>query len=307
MPLKTVQGFLARQLNGRGYAHGRGFTREDVATSLLHGGDKHITELQTLRLLSFNIQVGISTGRYQHYVTRSWQHVLPSSARQKNLDRIAHLAHDYDLVALQEADGGSLRSGFINQIEYIAHRGHFPWWYQQLNRNLGHIAKHSNGVLTRCLPEQLEDHKLPGLIPGRGAIVLELGEQNPILVVVMHLALSRHGRDAQLSYIRKLMDSYEHVVLMGDMNAHAGQLLGDSPLTGAGLHSASMDVYTFPSWKPSKSLDHILLSSSLRAKSFSVLNFPQSDHLPVAVEIDLPAGVNIQKRCSTNKNVLTAH
>lgn len=307
MPLKTVQGFISRQLNERSFTSGRGFTREHVATSHLHSEGERLAELQTLRLLSFNIQVGISTQQYKHYVTRSWQHVLPSSSRQKNLDRIAHLVYDYDLVALQEADGGSLRSGFINQIEYLAHRGHFPWWYQQLNRNLGHIAKHSNGVLTRCLPEQLEDHKLPGLIPGRGAIVLELGEKNPILIVIMHLALSRHGRDTQLSYIRKLMGSYEHVVLMGDMNTHAGQLLGDSPLTGAGLHSASMDVHTFPSWKPSKSLDHILLSSSLRAKSFSVLNFPQSDHLPVAVEIDLPAGVKVKSTPIKSRIVPVAH
>ena len=27
-----------------------------------------------LRLLSFNIQVGISTERYRHYVTRGWKH-----------------------------------------------------------------------------------------------------------------------------------------------------------------------------------------------------------------------------------------
>ena len=31
-----------------------------------------------LRLLSFNIQVGISTERYRHYLTRGWQHLLPT-------------------------------------------------------------------------------------------------------------------------------------------------------------------------------------------------------------------------------------
>ena len=33
-----------------------------------------------LRLLSFNIQVGISTERYRHYLTRGWQHLLPTRA-----------------------------------------------------------------------------------------------------------------------------------------------------------------------------------------------------------------------------------
>ncbi len=34
-----------------------------------------------LRLLSFNIQVGISTQRYHHYLTRGWQHLLPHAGR----------------------------------------------------------------------------------------------------------------------------------------------------------------------------------------------------------------------------------
>ncbi len=301
MPLKTVQGLISRHIRERSFARKCSFTREKMASSNLNGG-YGFSDVHTLRLLSFNIQVGITTQQYGHYVTRSWQHFLPSSARQSNLDRIARLIHDYDLVALQEADGGSLRSGFVNQIEYLAHRAGFSWWYQQLNRNLGHIAQHSNGLLTKCCPELLEDHKLPGFLPGRGAIVVELGESNPILVVVMHLALSKRGRDRQLEYVRTLIECHEHVVLMGDMNTHAEQLLEESPLAGLGLHSASQDTHTFPSWKPSKSLDHILLSRSLKAIRCSVLDFPQSDHLPVAVDIQLPEGLHLR-----SKSVQAAH
>lgn len=111
-----------------------------------------------LRLLSFNIQVGISTERYRHYLTRSWQHLLPHNGRAGNLQRIGELLGDFDLVALQEADGGSLRSGYINQVEHLAQLGAFPYWYQQLNRNLGRFAQHSNGVLSRLKPQHLEDH-----------------------------------------------------------------------------------------------------------------------------------------------------
>ena len=102
-----------------------------------------------LRLLSFNVQVGINTQRYHHYLTRSWQHLLPHAGRANNLQRIADLLADFDLVALQEVDGGSLRSGYVNQVEYLAQQGAFPYWYQQLNRNLGRFAQHSNGVLSR--------------------------------------------------------------------------------------------------------------------------------------------------------------
>jgi len=64
-----------------------------------------------LRLLSFNIQTGITTSRYRQYVTQSWRHVLPFAQRSGNLDTIANLVSDYDLVGLQEVDAGSIRSG----------------------------------------------------------------------------------------------------------------------------------------------------------------------------------------------------
>ncbi|TNF17642.1 MAG: EEP domain-containing protein, partial [Pseudomonadales bacterium] len=69
-----------------------------------------------LRLLSFNVQVGINTQRYHHYLTRGWQHLLPHAGRAGNLQRIGDLLADFDLVALQEVDGGSLRSGYVNQV-----------------------------------------------------------------------------------------------------------------------------------------------------------------------------------------------
>lgn len=79
-----------------------------------------------LRLLSFNIQVGINTGHYRHYLTRGWQHLLPHAGRAGNLQRIGALLGDFDLVALQEVDGGSLRSGYVNQVEHLAQLGAFP-------------------------------------------------------------------------------------------------------------------------------------------------------------------------------------
>ncbi|MDX1452759.1 MAG: endonuclease/exonuclease/phosphatase family protein, partial [Oleiphilaceae bacterium] len=111
---------------------------------------------ETLKLLTFNIQVGISTSSYRHYLTRSWQHVLPHRNRNENLDKIAALLKGYDVVALQEVDGGSLRSGFVNQVEYLANASGFPYWYQQLNRNFGPLAKHSNGLLSRYRPLEVE-------------------------------------------------------------------------------------------------------------------------------------------------------
>ena len=245
-----------------------------------------------LRLLSFNIQVGNSTQSYRHYLTRSWQHVLPHKGRTSNLDKIGDLLSDFDLVALQEADGGSHRSGYVNQVKYLAQQGEFPYWYQQLNRNLGRLAQHSNGMLSRLRPSAIEDHPLPGPA-GRGAILVRFGEgADALAVVIMHLALGTKTRTLQLAYIRELVSGYQHQVLMGDMNTHAADLLQTSPLRDLGLLAPQLQA-TFPSWRPQRCLDHILLSPSLTLERVQVLDQPISDHLPVAVEIRLPGTVGV--------------
>jgi endonuclease/exonuclease/phosphatase family metal-dependent hydrolase len=246
---------------------------------------------RTLKLLTFNIQVGISTSSYRHYITRSWQHVLPNRSRQENLDKIADLLKSYDLVALQEVDGGSLRSGFVNQVEYLANASGFPYWYQQLNRNFGPIAKHSNGLLSRYRPLQVDEYGLPGRIPGRGVIVAHYGKpEDPIVLVIMHLALGDKTQLEQLRFVRDLIDRHQHVVLMGDMNTHAEKILHESPLKGSGLVSLPGVSHTYPSWRPEKALDHILVSRSLIVKRAGVVAFPVSDHLPIALELQLPEG-----------------
>ncbi len=242
---------------------------------------------QRIRLLSFNIQVGISTSAYRHYVTRSWKHLIPHQERYRNLEKIGFLLGDYDIVALQEADGGSLRSGNINQVQQLAQLGNFPYWYQQRNRNLGPFAQHSNGLLTRMQPQKLEDHPLPGPA-GRGAILAQIGDDdNAIAVVSMHLALGKRARTRQLDYIREIVSDYKHIILMGDMNTHAEKLLVNSPLSSLNLRAPQVCA-TFPSWNPQRCLDHILISSELEIANMSVLPVPISDHLPVSMDIILP-------------------
>lgn len=241
---------------------------------------------EALRLLSFNIQVGIKTSRYRQYVTKGWKHVLPHFSRQQNLQRIADVVAGYDFVALQEVDGGSLRSGFVNQVEYLAARAGFPYWYAQLNRDLGPLAQHGNGLLTRVKPHGLEDHKLPGLIPGRGAIVVRLPCQGAeILVVLLHLSLGGVSRQAQLGYVRELIRHEDHAVVMGDMNGHLARLLSRSPLRHSPLRSAAAPEPTWPAWNPALALDHVLVTPGIRVDDHAVLDCHLSDHRPVAVTL----------------------
>ncbi|PAV25653.1 endonuclease/exonuclease/phosphatase family metal-dependent hydrolase [Tamilnaduibacter salinus] len=257
-------------------------------------GLEHVPDLpghDHIRLLTYNIQVGIQTSSYRHYLTRSWQHILPHRQRIENLDRISQLLRHYDVVALQECDGGSLRSGYINQVQYLAEASRLPFWYQQLNRNLGHLAQHSNGLLSRYRPLDVSEHRLPGLIPGRGAIVAKYGDpDDPLVLVMMHLSLSAQAQQRQLGFVRDLVDDYDHVVLMGDMNNHADQLLNKTPLSGTDLVPLPTTAHSFPSWRPERALDHILVSPTLEIRKAEVVRYPVSDHLPIAMDIGVPKG-----------------
>lgn len=243
-------------------------------------------DAQVLKFLSYNIQVGIRTTKYRHYVTKGWKHVLPHESRNHTLTRIADVVTDYDFVALQEIDAGSIRSGFINQVEYLAERAQFPYWYTQLNRDLGPLAQHGNGLLSRIAPEDMEDHRLPGAIPGRGAIVVRLpfGDTS-VLVVMLHLSLGVRSRALQLEYVKRLIDGEEHVVVMGDMNSHLASLLFDSPLAETALRPAESVGPTYPSWRPSVALDHILVSPKLVIGKCEVLDCRLSDHRPISLSI----------------------
>ena len=52
-------------------------------------------------------------------------------------------------------------------------------------------------------------------------------------------------------------------------------------------------VGRFPSWRPLRRFDHILVSDSLRLTDSRVLDYALSDHLPIAVEIELPHSLQL--------------
>ncbi len=59
------------------------------------------------------------------------------------------------------------------------------------------------------------------------------------------------------------------------------------------LRAPTRDLASYPSWQPQRAIDHILVSESLRTGEPEVFDMPFSDHLPVGLEIDLPAGLDL--------------
>lgn len=240
-----------------------------------------------LRLLSYNMQAAMAIQAPHHFLTRGHRHVLPHGRRYEHLKDIAGILSSYDVVGLQEVDGGSLRSGYLHQLEHLAGLAGFGWWYQQLNRDLGHFGQFSNGMLSRLAPYSVEAHALPGL-RGRGVIATRYGRPgHELLLLNAHMALSAGARQHQFGFLAELVGDAPHVVVMGDLNCTAAEwarsALGKRRWTWLGE-----DMHTYPSWKPVRQIDHILVSESLRVHSAAALDVVLSDHRPIAVEIELP-------------------
>jgi len=265
---------------------------ERPPTRLVRDGRTAPLPLSTsLRLLSFNIQAGIRTERFREYVTRGWRQLVHDPGRLANLDRIGDVLRGYDIVALQEVDAGSFRSGFTNQVAWLARRAGMPFWYAQRNRRLGRMAQHGNGLLARREPRDLLDHPLPStMIPGRGAIVahFDVEDGHPLTLLCAHLSLGPRSRERQLAWLAEQAAAAERVVLMGDLNCSLVDLLERSPLRDTDLRGAAeAGLPTYPSWRPRLDLDHVLVSPDIRVDAVTPVLCQFSDHLPLAVEVQL--------------------
>jgi len=248
---------------------------------------------QRLKLLSYNLQVGIDSHKYSDYVTQSWRHLLPDSKRNNNLCDVADWLSNYDIVALQEVDSGSLRTQFINQVAFLADRGGFPHYHQQQNRRVIGLAAHSNGMLSKFPSSHAIHHKLPSRIPGRGALQVTYGSgRQQVMVLSVHLSLSHKARLQQLRYIAGVLKETPYFIIMGDMNCPSDDVANELERLGLKIKHDRNVKPTFPRWKPKHCFDQILVSESLNIIKTEVLNLGVSDHLPIAMEIEIPRDNN---------------
>jgi endonuclease/exonuclease/phosphatase family metal-dependent hydrolase len=196
------------------------------------------------------------------------------------------------MIGLQEADAGSLRSGFTNQTKYLAGAAGMPFWSHQPNRPMARLAHSANGLLSRYTPTEVLDYPLPGRIPGRGVMLARFGEaHNALVVAVAHLSLGPGSRMRQLHFIAELLSDYPHAVLMGDLNTDA-----DSPemrrlFSHTALLPPQRPTPTFPSWRPRRAIDHILTTADIRLERVWTLSEAFSDHLPLAAQVSLPTSL----------------
>jgi len=84
------------------------------------------------------------------------------------------------------------------------------------------------------------------------------------------------------------------LVLMGDFNCNCESREMRDLMEVTDLRGPSCEMKTFPSWRPMRNLDHILVSPRIAIDNAQVLDYFMSDHLPLSMEVHLPRGVSLR-------------
>jgi endonuclease/exonuclease/phosphatase family metal-dependent hydrolase len=239
-----------------------------------------------LRVAVMNVQSGAAT-------TRGWWEYLQPSRREaasrlRRIEAIGHGLdhHGVDLAILLEIDGGSGRTGGIDQAAAIARHGSLPSFCFFPCFRLGEEINQGNAVHAAAGVTMVENHPLSGIGEPRflsEAAVSWAGEE--IHVFVAHTSLKGTVRRTQLEEIRAIVASRHRPVLLGgDFNARKSRELDELSAT---LHRVATGL-TFPSWRPRWALDHLFVSAHFRTESAKVLTeLREADHLAVIADLTL--------------------
>lgn len=227
------------------------------------------------------------------YLVKGWNVWLPFG-KISNLRAIAEHAASHDLVGLQEADGGSLRSGFACQATVIGSISGLPHASRQVNREIGPIMASGNALLGKYHPITVRSVPLPSRIPGRGVLVAEYvllnGER--LTVVVGHLSLSSQARKKQLATIADIISEAAHPILMGDLNCPVSSPEMQMLFSRTKLVPPQSPRLTYPSWMPSRAIDHILVGGSIVCHEVEAVRVGGSDHLALSASLRLPSALS---------------
>jgi endonuclease/exonuclease/phosphatase family metal-dependent hydrolase len=118
-------------------------------------------------------------------------------------------------------------------------------------------------------------------------------KDKPLVLLLVHLGLGKRARLRQLEFVSEMVNQHQHVVVMGDFNCQTNSPEMNTLLNNTSLCEPAEKMHTFPSWRPNRNIDHILVTRSIRTRNIQVLPFAMSDHLPIAIDITLPEHITL--------------
>ena len=155
-----------------------------------------------------------------------------------------------------------------------------------------------NAILSRypILESGYEPLPREGSLIGRGFLWarIDVGEKDPLLVVVTHLhhlVPDSQVRLAQVPVILDFLKGKGQVIFLGDLNAVSELpeigLIYEAGLIDAWVEAGEGSGYTVDSNNPAKRIDYLWHSPDLQTLEIEVIQTTASDHLPVVGEFGL--------------------
>ncbi len=238
-----------------------------------------------MKLLTWNIQAAIGTGRYLDYLLRAHRQVLHTPSKTAALRDIARAIAPYDVVCLQEVDLGGPRAGHRSQVDDILLQSGHAHVAIQHNRTIPGVSRHGNAILSHWPLARIGDIKLPGKIAGRGCLIADVIGPTPLRVACLHLSLGASDQTVQLAVVADALRDSRAWLAMGDFNggARGAPLRAFCEMTGGELPLPAPN--TFPSWRPRRDYDHIVSGGRLTLSDYRTEPLTFSDHLPVSARV----------------------
>lgn len=209
-----------------------------------------------------------------------------------SLERIASVINQFhpDLVALQEVDRFTTRSGRVDQIAHLAQLTHLHPIYAKMLTYQG--GEYGIAILSRLAVEQefrhlyrhLPDREQRGLL----GIEVEYNGQR-IWFVTTHLGTMQSGEE-QAQQMTELLEVCSrlrgHGIICGDFNLmpdNKAFLQMRERFRDCWLTCNTTNGYTFPANAPRRRIDYIFLQADapLTCREALVSHSLASDHLPV--------------------------
>jgi endonuclease/exonuclease/phosphatase family metal-dependent hydrolase len=243
---------------------------------------------QLTRIAICNLQTGIGTTRgYWQYLTTGWKYFLPRGPEHVRRAAAFLRSEAIDVVAFCEIEGGSKRSRGIDQVAMISELTSLRRTTFFPTLAIGRRINQGNAICTGFPLQHVKNHALPGMEPRfLSEAKIRIGVRD-VRIFVTHLSLELKIRTPQIRHIANLVHQRHEAptILAGDFNiAHEAEL---TLLAHSNL-AKTASVATFPSWKPTKYVDHLFFSREFTVAESHTFNERRfSNHLPFIAAVEL--------------------
>ena len=243
------------------------------------------------RVMTYNIAHGRGQSFHQVLLTRQ--------TIRSNLARIGQLIADQrpQVIAFQELDGPSVWSGNFDHASTLAGFVGYPVFFRgHHGKGMGRVElDYGTGIITQfhiadrrsqVFDTSWRDNK--GYV--KTVLKTGIGGAEEVDVVSVHLDfLSPKTRKRQLDILARALEQRTRpLVVMGDFNCAWDSddcVRSFAQRLGLQTHGGEIGTPTFPSDRPTKQLDWILISSDLAFNNYETLPQGYSDHLAVVADV----------------------